>query len=137
MKAKPRFVLDTNLLVSAALIAESHSAQVFRKARVVGEVLLSLATSEELNEVLSREKFERYISRQDRERFFVALIREVKLVDVTQKVTVCRDPKDNKFLELALDGEATCIATRDPDLLTLNPFRGIPILNVNEFLGRY
>jgi putative PIN family toxin of toxin-antitoxin system len=96
-----------------------------------------LATSEELNEVLSREKFERYISRQDRERFFVALIREVKLVDVTQKVTVCRDPKDNKFLELALDGEATCIATRDPDLLTLNPFRGIPILNVNEFLGRY
>jgi len=47
----------------------------------------------------------------------------------------CRDPKDNKFLELAVAGEATHIVTGDSDLLVLNPFRDIAVLTPSEFLA--
>jgi uncharacterized protein len=51
-----------------------------------------------------------------------------------ESVTVCRDPKDNKFLEVAATGRADVIVTGDDDLLVLHPFRGIPILGPREFL---
>ncbi len=47
------------------------------------------------------------------------------------------DPKDNKFLELALAGNATCIITGDKDLLVLNPFRNIQIISPKEFLEQF
>src|SRR5436190_17493939 len=72
MKSKDRFVLDTTVLVSAVLIENSRPAEAFRKARQVGEIVLSLPAAEELNEVLGREKFSRYITREDRERFLAA-----------------------------------------------------------------
>nr|WP_232285716.1 putative toxin-antitoxin system toxin component, PIN family [Crocosphaera chwakensis] len=46
----------------------------------------------------------------------------------------CRDPKDNKFLEVAVNGNATHIITGDKDLLELHPFRGISILKPKQFL---
>lgn len=52
-------------------------------------------------------------------------------------ITACRDPKDNKFLELAVAAKASCIITGDKDLLELHPFRGIPILTVNDFLNDF
>jgi predicted nucleic acid-binding protein len=54
---------------------------------------------------------------------------------VTEVVTDCRDPKDNKFLELAVSGRATHIVTGDPDLLTLHPFRGVAIMTAQAFLS--
>lgn len=50
------------------------------------------------------------------------------------KVTVCRDPKDNKFLELAVTAEASCIISGDQDLLMLSTFNDIPIVSAAEFL---
>ena len=49
-------------------------------------------------------------------------------------VTICRDPDDDMYLELALSGKADCIITGDPDLLVLNPFENIPIITPKEFL---
>jgi uncharacterized protein len=45
-----------------------------------------------------------------------------------------RDPKDDMYLALAVSGSATCIVSGDSDLLELNPFRGIPIINARAFL---
>jgi len=137
MKSRPRFVLDTNVLVSAALIGDSRPAKAFRKARDTGQVLLSLAVAEELNEVPAREKFERYITRDERERFLVAFIRSATFVEGRERIRACRDPKDDKFLELAISGQATCIVTSDDDLLALHPFRGMPILSVEQFLASF
>ena len=55
---------------------------------------------------------------------------------ITPNITIeeCRDPKDNKFLELAVAGNADCIVTGDKDLLVLNPFRSIPIITAGEFI---
>ena len=80
MKSKDRFVFDTSVLVSAVLIDTSPPAQAFRKARQVGEILLSLPTAEELNEVMGREKFNRYLTAEDRERFVAAFIRAARFI---------------------------------------------------------
>ena len=51
-----------------------------------------------------------------------------ELVPITERIAACRDPTDDKFLELAVSGRADLIVTGDADLLTLNPFRSIPII---------
>jgi len=130
-----RFVLDTNVVVSAALLAGSIPRQAFDNALEKGRVLISVPVLLELAEVLSRKKLNKYLLEEERMRFLVALLKEAELVEVTEAVTDCRDAKDNKFLELAVSGEADYIVSGDQDLLVLNPFRGIPILTPREFLS--
>ena len=67
--------------------------------------------------------------------FLAAFIRDAEVVDVTERVAECRDPKDDRFLELAVSGNATCIVSGDSDLLVLNPFRGVAILTPKEFIS--
>ena len=55
-------------------------------------------------------------------------------VEVTSTISTCPDPKDNKFLNLAIDDKADVILSRDPDLLDLHPFQNIPILNPTDFI---
>lgn len=88
----------------------------------------------ELNDVLGREKFVRYVSDEERARFLQSLLYEGRLVEIREKVWACRDPKDDKFLELAVNGEADFIVSGDDDLLVLDPFGGIPILTPDKFL---
>ena len=88
----------------------------------------------ELFDVLVRPKFDKYISLDKRLQLLADLKSIIKTVTVETKITVCRDPKDNKFLELAIAGNASCIVTGDNDLLVLNPFNKIPILTPADFL---
>lgn len=134
MPTDRRFVLDTNVVVSALLLKQSVSRQAFDRAFELGQVLLSWATISELNDVLSRERFDKYVLEEERKQFLAAFVREVILIEVTKTITECRDPKDNKFLELAVSGNALCIVSGDKDLLVLHPFRGISILTPQSFL---
>ena len=104
-----RSVLDTNVIVSAALLKESIPRQAFNKALDEGEVLISVPVLLELAGVLSRKKLDKYLLEDERMRFLVALLREAELVEITETITDCRDAKDNKFLELALSGKADYI----------------------------
>lgn len=70
-------------------------------------------------------------------RILAAFIREALLIEVTAVVKECRDPKDDKFLELTLSGHASCIISGDDDLLVLHPFRGIPVLSPGAFLSHF
>jgi predicted nucleic acid-binding protein len=56
------------------------------------------------------------------------------VVPITTSVKECRDPKDDKFLELAISGGASYIVSGDADLLTLHPFRGIAVITPQDFL---
>ncbi len=135
MRSNPRCVFDTNVLVSALLFDESTPARAFFAALRQGEVLVSADTTSELSEVLGRKKFRRYVTEAERERFLRSLLREARLVEIREKIQACRDPKDDKFLELAANGDADCIVSGDDDLLTLGPFRGIHILTPSAFLN--
>jgi uncharacterized protein len=83
---------------------------------------------------LLRPKFDKYVSTDKRLLAISAFEKKSQLIQVIVKVDICRDPKDNKFLELAIDSGAACIITWDKDLLVLNPFEGIPILTPADFL---
>ena len=131
-----RIVADTNLLVSRLLLPQSLPAQAVRKAVDEGQLLVSDATLGELADVLSRAKFDPYVSIEDRQDFIRVLNRVAERVIVTAPIKACRDPKDDKFLEVALNGEANLILTGDHDLLALHPFRGVDILSPREYLER-
>ena len=136
MRRKPRYVFDTNVVVSALLFSQGKPAQAFFAALDEGEVLASADTIKELNDVLGREKFRRYVSEEERASFLQSLLREAELIETREKIRACRDPKDDKYLELAVSGAADCVISGDDDLLVLSPFRGIPILTPDEFLDR-
>lgn len=131
-----RAVVDTNTFVSAALKFGSIPSQAVEKAFRSGPVLRSIKMWHELGDVLLRDKFERYRAIEIRRRFLEYLEEALEPVSVSTKVGVCRDPKDAKFLELAIDGHADMIITGDNDLLTLHPFRGISILTPADYLAR-
>lgn len=129
-----RVVIDTNILISRLLAPHSIPTQAVRKAMHVGQMLASEATFEELGRVLSRPKFDRYVTLSEREAFMHLLERVVEQVVVVGVVRACRDPEDDKFLELAANGAADVIITGDQDLLILNTFRSIRIMTPVDYL---
>ena len=97
-------------------------------------MLVSFAALAELYDVLSRKQFRRYVDEEEVRSFLAALTREAQWIDVEARIQACRDPKDDKFLELAVNGGAELIVSGDADLLALNPFRGIPIVSPADFV---
>jgi len=130
-----RVVVDTGVAVSAVLLPRSVPRQAFDLAVERGRLLVSEATVAELDEVLRRPKFNKYASEEKRLEFFAALVREAEVVKVTEAVTECRDPKDDKFLELSVSGKASHLLSGDADLLVLHPFRGIAVVTPQDFLA--
>jgi uncharacterized protein len=134
MRRRERIVADTNVLISSQLLPASLSDQAVRRAADNGNLLVSEDTMNELADVLTRPKFDRYISLQDRREFLRLLGRVAEFVPIVYRVQQCRDPKDDKFLEAALNGRADLILTGDRALLTLHPRRGIAILSPRNYL---
>jgi uncharacterized protein len=135
MASEFRTVIDTSVAISAVLLPRSVPRQAFDAATTRGRFLVSEATIGELDEVFRRPKFDKYAPEQKRLEFLAALVREAELVEITEVVADCRDPKDNKFLELAVSGRASHIVSGDADLLVLHPFRGISIVTPQAFLA--
>lgn len=131
-------VIDTNVLISAAIIKHSTPDQAVRKAFMNDMVIRSMSTIVEFSNKLKAKKFERYFRNEYEGDIFVHLFADKsKLIEVSHHVTICRDPSDNKYLELALSGKADCIITGDPDLLALHPFEKIPIISPKEFVDHF
>jgi putative PIN family toxin of toxin-antitoxin system len=129
-----RVVVDTNVIVSASLAKRSLSRKAFN--RIVNEytLLLSEDVFAEIEEVLNRPKLDKYSLLEERISFFREIVKEAIVINTNSSITDCADPKDNKFLELAVDGKATHIITGDEHLLAMNPYRGIAILSPSNFL---
>ena len=137
MKKNNRFVLDNNILVSALLIKNSPPFQIIKKIEAQGLILYSEPTLLELHRVLSRKKFNKYFTVEEKQEFILKLVEMSELIEIKESITICRDSKDDKFLELAISGNADFIITGDQDLLVLNPFRNIEVITANEFLSRF
>lgn len=128
-------VIDTNTLVSAAIFRRSKPARAVVVAFESGDVLSSSDTQDEMREVFRRSKFDRYVPLRDRMNDIENIIEDMVSVEIVERISVCRDVKDDKVLELAVNGHADCIITGDHDLLTLHPFRGIAILTPVAYLA--
>jgi putative PIN family toxin of toxin-antitoxin system len=131
-----RIVVDVNILISALLFPHSKPDLALQKAQDTGEILMSFPIWTELENVIARPKFNRYIQLEKREQFLRDLYQTITPInDILEKITDCRDTKDNKYLELAVTGKAEYLITGDNDLLVLNPFRGIKIIKPDDFLA--
>ena len=132
-----KVIFDTNCLISALLSPDSVVSKSFRKAIEIGVLLTSDECFKEAIEVLQRPKFKKYYSEEDLVFFKQVLMKELQLQTVKSKVSVCRDSKDDKFLSLALDGEADVLVTGDKDLLTLERFQKTEIITPRDFLEKF
>jgi uncharacterized protein len=131
---KIRIVLDSNIILSAALFKKSIPRQALDKAVATGQILMSTDTLAEIQDIFNRPKFDKYISKAARDEFLKDFIETVENVEIMQSFSACRDSKDDKFLELSVNGKADYLITGDRDLLVLHPFRDIQILTPADFL---
>jgi putative PIN family toxin of toxin-antitoxin system len=135
---KPSIVFDTNALISAAILPKSASRKAFTLATQQFQLVASKATLQELIGVIERPRLDKYFGSTNTRLSFLMLIAQLSdNVETESTITDCRDPDDNKILELAVDAHAKIIVCGDNDLLVLNPFRGIEILRPHEFLARF
>jgi putative PIN family toxin of toxin-antitoxin system len=130
-------VVDNNILISRLLLPNSLPAVAVRLALNEGIMLISEEVLLELTDVFNRKKFDKYVSLDERKEFICQLEVIAYKVEIVEKLKVCRDPKDDKFLELAVNGKAKFIITGDEDLLVLNTFKGIEILNPRGFIEKF
>jgi putative PIN family toxin of toxin-antitoxin system len=131
---KLRLVIDTNILISGLMAVNSLPQQVFDYATSQAILLISDEVQSEIENVISRPKLQKYITLERRTKFLSELSQQVERVTINQQIRACRDPKDDKFLELAVCGEANYIITGDADLLDLHPFQNITIIKAASFL---
>jgi len=128
-----RIVADTNVFASASLKESSWPNEVVRWIGEFGGLLKSFVTEAQVFEVLRRPYFASRLSP-----VFLAGVKRIftvaELIQITERIVACRDPTDDRFLELAINGRADVIITGDLDLLVLSPFRGIPIVTPRVFI---
>lgn len=133
-----RAVVDTVVLVRAVIKPLGPVGPVLLRLRDGAYTpLYTTETLEELVDVLNRPRIKvKYrLKQEDIEAVIRLVLLRGEFVLPNRKIVVCRDPKDNKFLEAAAAGNADAIVTTDEDLLALNPFEGIPIIHPARFLA--
>jgi len=112
-------VIDTNIFISAALSPNGTAYQAFAKAINNFTVVQNEETYQEIAQRIYKSKFDKYIS-DERKKLFLNMIKNKSyFIKKKSQITICRDPDDNKFLELALDSNAEFLMTGDKDLLSL------------------
>jgi putative PIN family toxin of toxin-antitoxin system len=129
-------VFDTSTLVGVLLKANSVPERALVLAVTSDRLALSTPVVEEMEEVFRRRKFAG-ADKASRIAWITKLIYAGACwFEPTHDVTDCRDPNDNKYLELALASGAETIVSSDGDLLALNPWRGVNILRPAGYLSR-
>ena len=130
-------VLDASTFVSAALKADSLPERALLRA--VGDpnrLILSQEVEDEYREVIFRPKFDRFVSVERRHRILDIVVFAAERIEPSESVRECRDPKDDKYLALAVSGRADVIVSSDArHLLSMHPWRGIAILSPANFLA--
>ena len=112
-------VIDTNVLISAALSPDGTARKALNKAQKKFKIAQSEETYQELKTRISKPKFDKYISDADRQDFLDVVKKYSQFIEIKSQVNTCRDADDNKFLELAKDSNAEFLITGDKDLLSL------------------
>jgi len=132
----PSVVLDASSPVGALLKEGSVPERAFLLARASATICLSETVEAEIREVFARPKFKKYLAAGRSAYILAVLTTAARRIESTERVTDCRDAKDNKYLELALAAEAETIISSDDDLLVLHPWRGVAIITPAGYVAR-
>lgn len=132
------FVLDTNVLISAALSPDSAPARVTLWVIANARLIFSEPAFDELRSRLWRPKFDRYLTIEHRNRIlhdFSAIAEWVEINDIPAPVS-SRDPDDDMFIQTAVAGSARWLVSGDKDLLEVQGLEEITILSPADMLER-
>ena len=130
---KDRVVIDTNLWISFLL--SGNYAKLDKLIYTNSVVLLfSDELLEEFIDVACRTKFRKYFTTEDLIKLLFIIEQNAEFIQVESELTICRDPKDNFLLALALEGKATHLLTGDKDLTELEKIGGTVIIPLTEYL---
>lgn len=138
MKAE-RYVIDTNVLISAAFSGKTPPGLVVRHVLAHGHMLFSEATFAELETRVWRPKFDRYLSIESRKQLlhdFRAVALWVNIPPGVADRKFSRDPDDDKFVHVALAAGAGVLVSGDGDLLALESVESVNILSPAKVLAR-
>jgi putative PIN family toxin of toxin-antitoxin system len=128
-------VFDASTVAGAALKANSVPERALFRAQATDVFALSTAVDDEIAAVLGRPKFAGVLSLVRREQVLNVIRGMAAWFVPSERVTDCRDPKDDKYLELALAAGAAFIVSSDDDLIVLHPWRGVSILSPAAYLA--
>ena len=127
-----RVVVDTNVLLSAALSPKGTPAKLLNWLLADGRLVFSEATFSELETRLWKPKFDRYLTIEQRQRLLREFNASAHWVDVPKVIaakTFSRDPDDDAFIHAAMAAEISRIISGDDDLLCLHPIDTLHILS--------
>lgn len=127
-----RVVIDTNIWISYLLRPASDLTATVDTILTHDTVLYRVDAFVELAQVFVRPKFARYVVGRDVHAFIASVMEIAEEVPAGEEIRACRDRKDDKFLEIAVNGRADCLVSGDRDLLALHPFRGIAVLQPRD-----
>ena len=127
-----KIVVDTNLWISFCIGTRLHS---FIDAIIKKRVILCFSAElyDEIFDVLNRPKIKAKIDREKVKELHNILAHRSIITNTPFYSSECRDPKDNFLLDLAVSAEADYLITGDNDLLVLNPYQNVNIINASEF----
>jgi len=126
-----RVVVDTNVLLSAALSPRGAPAELVDKLLAEGRLVFSRVTFAELESRIWKPKFDRYLPIERRNQILHELNASALWVDVSSTISILsysRDVKDDAFVHAALAAGATRLVSGDDDLLCLHPLGTLHIL---------
>lgn len=128
-----RIIIDTNLWISFLITKDFTKLDEIIFSRN-GILIFSQELLDEFLEVARRPKFRRFFLPTDIEEILETIEEYAEFVKVQTQIEVCRDPKDNFLLSLAIDGNADFLLTGDNDLLEMNKFGETVILTISKFI---
>lgn len=131
-----RLVIDSNVLISAALSSQGAPAALVRWVLAQHRLVFSQATFEELRTRLYRPKFDRYISLENRERLLHDFSASADWVELAEVGHYCCDRDDDKFIETARAANASYLISGDKDLLEADAPDGLQILTAAQALEK-
>ena len=129
--SQPKVVVDTNVLLSAALSPTGAPAALLAWLLVHARLVLSKDTFSELQTRIFKPKFDRYLSLETRKRILHDVSAAAFWIDVPNDLAAqryCRDSDDDAFIRAAIAADACAIVSGDLDLLVLDPIGAVRIL---------
>ena len=130
-----RIILDTNLWISFLISSKYEQLDSLLDDEKC-TLLFSNELLEEFLSVVKRPKLRRYISDEDIEILLDSIDEVAEFVEVTSELDLCRDPKDNFLLDLAVDGLADYLLTGDNDLLVLEEVGKTKIIKIADLFDK-
>ena len=134
-----RAILDRVVFVRALINPHSGSGRLLFGDLVERyTIVLSPAIIEEILDVIFRpalrQRFPQMAS-PPHVQAILQILEDAEVVEPVMRLSVCRDPSDNKFLECAIEAGAEYVVTEDRDLLDIRAFRGVSLITIVEFIA--